>query len=107
MADFDANLAEAIKSNVLRYKQMFYDIIDEMLPKYRTKEVLPATPLDFYIAHQTQAGERDKAREEASTGAPVNAKPYHNLPPELVRKLFVYYFAISFHLFMFIFLLAK
>lgn len=40
LQEFDAELAENVVQNTLRYQRIFADVIEELLPDYEEREVL-------------------------------------------------------------------
>ena len=59
LADFDEDLADAIRSNVIRYQRLMATAMDELIPKYRSVDSPPIKDiLDTYIEHRQLLEER-------------------------------------------------
>lgn len=52
--EFNAGLSEAIIENNRRYATLFSDVIYEILPHYKERNVLCKDALDVYIKHRLQ-----------------------------------------------------
>ena len=60
LSDFDEELADAVRSNVIRYQRLIASALDELIPKYRSVEHPPAKDiLDTYIEHRRLNEERN------------------------------------------------
>ena len=80
LADFNEGLADAVVSNTRRYATMFSDIIAEMLPTYKEREVHAKDALDVYIEHRLLM--------ETRTRNPMEQHDQRNqFPPELMKRL--------------------
>ena len=44
LVDFDPELSDNVIENTLRYQSIFADVIEELLPDYKEREVNIATP---------------------------------------------------------------
>lgn len=40
LQEFDADLAESVQQNTLRYQRLFADVVEELLPDYKEREVI-------------------------------------------------------------------
>ncbi|XP_064455547.1 DNA replication licensing factor mcm7-like [Ornithodoros turicata] len=81
---FDSALAEAVVQNARRYANLFSDVVYEMLPDFRQKEVIAKDALDVYIEHRMLM--------EARTHQPGEVRdPRNKYPPELMRRYEVYF----------------
>ena len=40
LQNYDADLAENVVENTLRYQRLFADVVEELLPDYKEREVL-------------------------------------------------------------------
>lgn len=84
LASFNESLAEAIQLNCRRYVSFFGNVIQELLPNYKEREVVAKDSLDVYIEHRMLM--------QGRTRNPMEAKDAQNqFPPELMRR-----FEISF-----------
>jgi DNA replication licensing factor MCM7 len=82
--EFDTELANNIIGNTKRYTQLFSDVIFELLPHYRQKEVVAKDSLDVYIEH------RLVLRQQHHGDQPTH--DMRNLyPPDLIRKFEVHF----------------
>lgn len=52
VADFDSDLAEAIRSNTRRFIILLEEVVDEQLPNYKEREPVAKDALDVFIAHR-------------------------------------------------------
>ncbi|KAH3805105.1 DNA replication licensing factor mcm7-like [Dreissena polymorpha] len=86
----DPELEEAIRENTRRYMQLFADVIQELLPEYREREVVHKDALDVYIEHRLLLEQRNHP-----DGAEVTRDPRNKYPAELMRRFEVYFKARS------------
>jgi len=90
VAQFDDDLAEAIRENSRRYNLLVAAVIESLLPEYKDSErQVPARDaLDVFIRHRQimEAGQQ-------ADGAQQPAR--QNFPPELMRRFEVYFKAKS------------
>jgi DNA replication licensing factor MCM7 len=84
VCEIDPELAQAIQQNTRRYSQIFSEAVSEMLPQYKTKEVMAKDVLDVYIEHRLLLQQR--LRGEGSS-----RDPRHSYPPELLRRFEVHF----------------
>lgn len=84
--DHDPDLAEAIIENTRRYIALFSEIIQEILPDYREREVIHKDALDVYIEHRLLLEQRNHPE-----GSEVTRDPRNKYPPELMRRFEVYF----------------
>uniref|UniRef100_A0A1S4M2U7 DNA replication licensing factor MCM7 n=1 Tax=Ixodes scapularis TaxID=6945 RepID=A0A1S4M2U7_IXOSC len=82
--DFDSSLAEAILQNGRRYVNLFADVVYEMLPDYKQKEVVAKDALDVYIEHRMLMESRNHQPGDVRD-------PRNKYPPELMRRYEVYF----------------
>ena len=80
VCEIDPELAQAIQQNTRRYTMIFSEAISEMLPQYKTKEVMAKDVLDVYIEHRLLLQQRLR-------GEGTSRDPRHSYPPELLRRL--------------------
>lgn len=84
LASYNESLAEAIQHNCRRYVNIFANVIQELLPNYKEREVAAKDSLDVYIEHRTLM--------QGRTRNPMEHRDTNNaFPPELMRR-----FEISF-----------
>ncbi|XP_026764148.2 DNA replication licensing factor Mcm7 [Galleria mellonella] len=83
--EVNEELAEAVKSNTRRYTNMVSDVVYEMLPDYKHKEVASKDSLDVYIEHRIML----EARNHRIPGEMRD--PRNRYPPELIRRFEVYF----------------
>lgn len=77
--DFKESLAEAIIANTRRYINLFSDVVFELLPSFKEKEVVAKDSLDVYIEHRLLM--------ESRTRQPHDQRdPRNKYPPELMRR---------------------
>lgn len=76
----DPDLAQAIAQNTRRYVAIFSDVVSELLPVYKQREVMAKDALDVYIEH------RLLLRQQHHGNAPLT-DPRNTYPPELIRRL--------------------
>jgi DNA replication licensing factor MCM7 len=70
LAEYNESLAEAIQLNTRRYVNFFANVIQEMLPNYKERDVVAKDSLDVYIEHRMLM-QRDTNNQ---------------FPPELMRR---------------------
>ncbi|XP_013148423.1 PREDICTED: DNA replication licensing factor Mcm7 [Papilio polytes] len=85
----NAELAEAVKQNTRRYTNIVSDLVYEMLPDYKHKEVAAKDALDVYIEHRIML----EARNHRMPGEMRD--PRNRYPPELIRRFEVYFKDVS------------
>ncbi|KAG5676416.1 hypothetical protein PVAND_006254 [Polypedilum vanderplanki] len=79
LADYDETLAQAIQQNTRRYAIMFSNVIQELLPNYKEREVVAKDSLDVYIEHRMLMESRSRNPME-------QRDPRNSFPPELMRR---------------------
>jgi len=87
VAQYDEDLANSIRDNTRRYNMLVSDVVEGLLPEYRTKEVPSKDALDVFIKHRHTATQR--AQEAQAPG--VQQPPQKTFPPELMRRYEVYF----------------
>jgi len=87
VAQYDEDLANSIRDNTRRYNMLVSDVVEGLLPEYRTKEVPSKDALDVFIKHRHTATQR--AQEALAPG--VQQPPQKTFPPELMRRYEVYF----------------
>ncbi|KAI5642329.1 MCM OB domain-containing protein [Phthorimaea operculella] len=82
-------LAQAVRNNTRRYANMVSDVVYEMLPDYKQREVAAKDALDVYIEHRIML----EARNHRIPGEMRD--PRNRYPPELIRRFEVYFRDLS------------
>ncbi|ESN91580.1 hypothetical protein HELRODRAFT_96289 [Helobdella robusta] len=82
VADHDADLCEAIVANTKRYVTVFADVVHELLPGYKTKEIVAKDALDVYIEHRLLMEQKLHPQGQQE----VTRDPKNKYPPELLRR---------------------
>ena len=85
VAEFDEDLALAIRENTRRYNVLMADVIESLLPDYKEKEVPARDALDVFIKHRMLMDAR--TQDGANGTQPVR----NSFPPELMRRYEVYF----------------
>lgn len=67
---FNNDLATQIYTNVERYTQLFYLALDEILPSYKTKDVIRRDIMDIFIEQRLFVAERNRRDQQMRGGAP-------------------------------------
>ena len=79
VAEFDPELADAIRNNTRRFITLASEAVWDLLPDYREHDPPARDALDVYINHRTLM--------EARTRNPGDNRPAQNaFPPELMRR---------------------
>lgn len=78
--EFNESLVEAIMQNTRRYSNLFSEVILELLPQYKERNVVAKDSLDVYIEHRLMMESR--SRNPNDTRDPKN-----RFPPELMKRL--------------------
>ncbi|XP_067014629.2 DNA replication licensing factor Mcm7 [Anabrus simplex] len=86
--DFEPDLVDSIVKNTRRYTTLFADVVAELLPVYKQKEVVAKDALDVYIEHRTALEQRLRQPGE-------HRDPHNKYPPELMRRFEVYFKDLS------------
>ncbi|XP_054272412.1 DNA replication licensing factor Mcm7 [Macrosteles quadrilineatus] len=81
---FDPDLSDSIISNTRRYSTILSDLVFELLPSYKVKEVTAKDALDIYIEHRVLMEQRTRNPGEVRN---TNNK----YPPELMRRYEIYF----------------
>ncbi|XP_075236281.1 minichromosome maintenance 7 [Lycorma delicatula] len=83
---YNSRLAESIANNTKRYTLLFSEVIFELLPQYKEKEVVAKDSLDIYIEHRLLMEQR--IRQPAGTEPRIRE---NNYPRELMCRFEVYF----------------
>jgi len=87
LAGEDEDLATAIRDNTRRYNMLVAEVVESLLPEYKTREVPSRDALDVFIKHRQTAATR--AQEGLAPG--VQQPAGMTFPPELMRRFEVYF----------------
>ncbi|GCC18435.1 hypothetical protein chiPu_0021670 [Chiloscyllium punctatum] len=80
VAEEDPELVDSICDNTRRYVSLFADAVQELLPRYRQKEVANKDALDVYIEHRLMMEQRTRDPGEVRDAQ-------NQYPQELLRRL--------------------
>lgn len=81
---FDDELAMSVANNTRRYTNLVLDLVQEMLPDFKERVVLPKDSLDIYLEHRLLIQARTRTQGEAQDARVKYA-------PELMRRFEVYF----------------
>jgi DNA replication licensing factor MCM7 len=84
VAEEDPELVDSICENAKRYSRLFADVLQELLPQYKEREVVNKDVLDVYIEHRLMMEQR--SRDPGAIRSPQN-----QYPPELMRRFELYF----------------
>lgn len=84
LEDFDSDLAAAVVENTRRYSQIVGDVVADLLPLYKEREVSLKDTLDVYIEHRVLMEQRNRRPGE-------QRHAQNKYPPELMRRFEVYF----------------
>ncbi|XP_014254336.1 DNA replication licensing factor Mcm7 [Cimex lectularius] len=85
--EFDNSLVEPIIENAKRYINILADIVQDLLPDYKTQDNIAKDAFDIYIEHRILLQNRANA---AHTGG-NNRDPLNSYPKELMRRFEIYF----------------
>lgn len=88
LQEFNEGLAEAVVENSRRYAAMFSDVIMEILPNYKEREVHAKDALDVYIEHRLLMESRTRNQMEMRDER-------NRFPPELMKRFEVGFKPVS------------
>lgn len=80
LQEFNEGLTEAVQINCRRYSSIFSDVIMEMLPSYKEREIRAKDVLDVYIEHRLLMEGRNRNQAE-------QRDERNRFPPELMKRL--------------------
>ncbi|XP_059143949.1 DNA replication licensing factor mcm7-like [Physella acuta] len=86
LSDFDPDLADSVLENSRRYVQIFGEVVHELLPEFKTREVQNRDALDVYIEHRLLMEQRNHPADSE-----VTRDPRTRYPPELIRRFEIYF----------------
>lgn len=78
--DFDDELAIAILENARRYENLMSDLVYEILPNYKEREITAKDALDVYIEHRLLMESRTRPVAE-------HRDPRNKYPRDLMKRL--------------------
>lgn len=78
--EFNESLVEAIIQNTRRYSYLFSEVILELLPQYKERNVVAKDSLDVYIEHRLLMESRLRNPNDIRD-------PKNHFPPELMKRL--------------------
>jgi len=81
LSRFNEGLYEAVLGNTKRYEQLFHQTLDDLLPKYVTKEVIAKDIMDVFIEQRRFIAQRNQGPNQQATQQAENT-----YPPELFRR---------------------
>jgi len=81
VAEFDPDLAEAVRGNTRRYVMLLEDVVDELIPEYKEREPTVKDALDVYIAHRKFVEANLRGDQED-----VNRRVNNQIPAVLLRR---------------------
>ncbi|XP_012288091.1 DNA replication licensing factor Mcm7 [Orussus abietinus] len=82
--EFDDNLATSIANNTRRYTNLLLELIQEMLPTLKERQVAAKDALDIYIEHRLLMESRNRPTVD-------QRDPRNKYAPELMRRFEVYF----------------
>ncbi|KAI4484932.1 hypothetical protein M0802_012940 [Mischocyttarus mexicanus] len=82
--EFDDELATAIVNNTRRYVNVLLELVQEILPDFKEKPVLPKDALDVYIEHRLLIESRNRHPGD-------QRDPKNKYAPELMRRFEIYF----------------
>lgn len=83
---YNSRLAESIVANTRRYTLLFSEVIYELLPQFKEREVIAKDSLDIYIEHRLLMEQRTRP-----PGAADNHNRENQYPRELMCRFEVYF----------------
>ncbi|XP_055313341.1 DNA replication licensing factor Mcm7 [Sitodiplosis mosellana] len=86
--EFNESLVEAIMQNTRRYSNLFSEVILELLPQYKERNVVAKDSLDVYIEHRMLMESRLRTNNDVRD-------PKNRFPPELMKRFEVTFKAPS------------
>lgn len=103
---FNEDLARQVTINTKHYNEIFYEVIDEILPSYKTCEPPQKDVMDVFIEQRLYVAERNHRMNAGISGQGISQTNNPNTaagvdidgryPPELIRKTEVYFKPSSF-----------
>ncbi|KER26590.1 hypothetical protein T265_13965 [Opisthorchis viverrini] len=102
LSEFSSELSTAVEGNAVRYQRLFAEVVDKLLPDFRTVELVPHDVLDIFIDHRIRMEQRIRAEDMGTAPRPLgtqNATQQNidmdevrsRFPPELLRRFEVFF----------------
>ncbi|CAH8656194.1 unnamed protein product [Heterobilharzia americana] len=95
LAEQSIDLVEIIECNAVRYQKLFAEVIDELLPDFRTVALVPQDVLDIFIDHRIRMEQRIRTVDSETTSREPESTNMSDVrsrfPPELLRRFEVYF----------------
>ncbi|KAK9503512.1 hypothetical protein O3M35_010055 [Rhynocoris fuscipes] len=82
--DYDNSLVQPITNNARRFVNMISDLVYDLLPDYKTHEVISKDSFDIYIDHRIQMENRIRQPDE-------HRDSMNKYPPELMKRFEIYF----------------
>ena len=92
LAEYDPDLAEAVRANTRRYAMLLSDAVAELLPDYREREPRVRDALDVFINQRALMEARAQGQQSQAQG---QQRQQSQFPSELMRRFEVYFKATS------------
>ncbi|KAL5003980.1 hypothetical protein ScPMuIL_017436 [Solemya velum] len=86
VSEYDPDLADNLVENARRYTNLFADVVQELLPDYKEREVVHKDTLDVYIEHRLLMEQRNHP-----DGQEITRDARNKYPAELMRRFEVYF----------------
>ncbi|CAH8630580.1 unnamed protein product [Heterobilharzia americana] len=90
LAEQSIDLVEIIECNAVRYQKLFAEVIDELLPDFRTVALVPQDVLDIFIDHRIRMEQRIRTVDSETTSREPESTNMSDVrsrfPPELLRR---------------------
>lgn len=97
LEQFNHDLSKQVTSNTLRYVDIFYQALDELLPTFTSGETRILDPMDNFIQQRLLINERNQNRpninplSSSQTARTVNVDIDEKYPPDLLRRAEIYF----------------
>ncbi|KAF5395016.1 DNA replication licensing factor MCM7 [Paragonimus heterotremus] len=100
--EYSSELTLAIEENASRYQKLFAEVMDKLLPDYRSVDLVPQDVLDIFVDHRIRMEQRIRAEDVGTAPRPLTAQNISTqnvdmdevrskFPPELLRRFEVYF----------------
>ncbi|KAA3674234.1 DNA replication licensing factor MCM7 [Paragonimus westermani] len=100
--EYSTELAVAIEENANRYQKLFAEVMDKLLPDYRSVDLVPQDVLDIFVDHRIRMEQRIRAEDVGTAARSLSAQNIgtqnvdmdevrSKFPPELLRRFEVYF----------------
>ncbi|GAB0089915.1 DNA replication licensing factor MCM7 [Sergentomyia squamirostris] len=88
LLEHSPSIADGVMENTRRYSNIFAEVISDLLPTFRDREVVAKDSLDVYIEHRMLMEGRTRNPQDHRDGR-------NQFPPELMRRFEIYFKAPS------------